>query len=92
MDMAFSVVPQLYLNTLRSQTVEGDNNVLCLQTSRFLVKAIEEAKSDGGVNLSPILAYLKREFTGNKAHCSVKNGYDWRNRDVQLNCFGHCFT
>ena len=85
----FSGLPQLYLNTLRSQTVEGDNNVLCLQTSRFLVKAIEEAKSNGGVNLSPILAYLKRDFTGNKAHCSVKNGYDWRNRDVQLNCFGH---
>ena len=30
----YSGLPQLYLNTLRSLTVEGDNNVLGLQVAR----------------------------------------------------------
>lgn len=82
----YSGMPQIYLNTLRSQTVEGDNNVMFLQVSRFLIKSWNEAKLDGGAGLAGNVTYLKDP--GHKT-CSIRGAADWLKRDVQLAAFGH---
>ncbi|KAG2488798.1 hypothetical protein HYH03_012598 [Edaphochlamys debaryana] len=42
-----SGLPTLFLNYVQNVTWEGDNNVLCLQTARYLIKTIDGVRSSG---------------------------------------------
>ena len=45
---ALSGLPAIFLNYVQNVTWEGDNDVMCLQTARYLVKAFFRAACGGG--------------------------------------------
>ena len=58
---ALSGLPAIFLNYVQNVTWEGDNDVMCLQTARYLVKAFFRAAGGGGPEggaPSPAVAYL----------------------------------
>lgn len=55
---ALSGLPSIFLNYVQNVTWEGDNDVMCLQTARYLLKAFYRAAGGGAGGLSPAVAYL----------------------------------
>jgi acyl-CoA oxidase len=55
---ALSGLPAIFLNYVQNVTWEGDNDVMCLQTARYLVKAFLKAAGGGAGTLSEPVAYL----------------------------------
>lgn len=88
----YSGLPQLYNNSLRTQTVEGDNNVLCLQVSRFLMKAWDDLQTGKVANLSGNVRYLSEAMQQPTQPCQVSSQEDWLRPEVQLHAFGHWAT
>jgi len=66
-------------------TYEGDNNVLCLQTARYLLKAAEAARA--GVQPPGAAAYLPR--AGRPPRSPLGRGADWRDGEALLEAFAH---
>ncbi|XP_062520346.1 peroxisomal acyl-coenzyme A oxidase 1-like isoform X2 [Corticium candelabrum] len=73
-----SGLPTLYADFTPSQTYEGDNTVLYLQTARFLIKCCMQAQV--GEELPDNLTYLKD--SGGLLQ------RDWLKSDVQLKLYG----
>ena len=55
---ALSGLQSIFLNYVQNVTWEGDNDVMCLQTARYLLKAFYRAAGGGAGGLSPAVAYL----------------------------------
>jgi len=85
-----SGLPTLYSYYVQNATWEGDNNVLCLQSARALIKALVSA----GQGKSPqgSAAYLGNAKAEMRARCQVHNAKDWRDPEVQLAAFRHRAT
>jgi acyl-CoA oxidase len=66
-------------------TYEGDNNVLCLQTARYLLKAAEVAAQ--GHAPSGGAAYLQR--AGRPSRSPLGREADWRSEEALLGAFEH---
>lgn len=82
----FSGLPQLYLNSLRSLTVEGDNTVLCLQVARSLVAACAGNSNRGGSDMAYLASSVRSgaETGQPPQRCSVRSSSDWADPSQQL--------
>lgn len=80
-----SGLPTLFNSYVQNVTWEGDNNVMYLQTARYLLKALLAAHS--GSTIVGSAAYLegsaKRSHDASK-QCRVGTSRDWRTFPVQL--------
>jgi len=81
----FSGLPILYADYVGSCTYEGENNVMCLQTARYLVKAWRGAKEK-----QPLVGLLRYLTTWSPtAKWMAKGEADIRNPEYQLQAFAH---
>lgn len=72
---------------MQNLTWEGDNNVLYLQTGRFLVKALLGALS--GKPVAGTAKYLENLSSQNSYQCSVTDAGQWLDTSIQLEAFQH---
>lgn len=83
-----SGLPDLYASFVQNATWEGDNDVLCLQTGRFLLKAmagLPGKKIEGAAN------YLQSYKDGSlPRRCPVAKIEDWKNLETCLTAFRFC--
>jgi acyl-CoA oxidase len=75
-------IADLYMNILPACTYEGDNNVLCQQTCRYLLKAARDAVN--GVKQVGNIDYLNDSIS---SKCLARNSKDFLDGEIQLNCF-----
>ncbi|XP_053576927.1 peroxisomal acyl-coenzyme A oxidase 2 [Bombina bombina] len=80
----FSGIPTLYTKVVASCTYEGENTVLHLQASRFLIKCFAAAQL--GHKLSPTTAYLSSPDSGS---CQANSHVDFLNPDIYLKAYQH---
>ena len=88
-----SGLPTLLQNYVQNCTWEGDNNVLCLQTARFLFKTLAAVKqgksSDISKSSSSYLADITAELSP-RNKCSASDDADsWSNRKVISSTLRH---
>lgn len=69
-------------------TWEGDNNILYLQTGRFLIKSL--AAVVGGKSLEGASRYLHDIQSEMSRQCEVTDSGQWLDTDVQLRAFKNC--
>ncbi|KAL6761791.1 acyl-CoA dehydrogenase/oxidase C-terminal [Haematococcus lacustris] len=84
-----SGLPTLYQNYVQNVTWEGDNNVLCLQTSRFLLKAlvaVQQGKAGAAAGSAAYLANVQQELA---AKSCVKGPGCWDSESVQRAALQH---
>ncbi|GAX78870.1 hypothetical protein CEUSTIGMA_g6309.t1 [Chlamydomonas eustigma] len=86
-----SGLPTLLQNYVQNITWEGDNNVLCLQTGRFLLKAIS-AMHQGQKNPGGSVAYLAAASEEFKAKCTATCAEDWSQEKVVESALRHLAT
>nr|XP_043633173.1 peroxisomal acyl-coenzyme A oxidase 1-like [Erigeron canadensis]XP_043633175.1 peroxisomal acyl-coenzyme A oxidase 1-like [Erigeron canadensis] len=79
-----SGLPDLYAVNVPACTYEGENVVLLLQVSRFLVKTVSELKYKQPVGTT---AYLGRATVLMQKNCVVQTSEDWLNFDEILKAF-----
>lgn len=72
---------------MQNLTWEGDNNVLYLQTGRFLVKALLGALS--GKPVAGTSRYLEDIHSQSSRQCSVTDAGQWLDTSIQLEAFQH---
>lgn len=76
-----SGLPDLYASYVQNPTWEGDNDVLCLQTGRYLLKAMESITSRKSIPKK--LEYLIETVQTSKK-CMVRSAIDWLDNAVCL--------
>eukprot|EP00210_Caulerpa_lentillifera_P003885 g3712.t1 len=78
-----SGLPDLYASYVQNPTWEGDNDVLCLQTGRYLLKAIEAISIGKQIpnKLSYLVNFVK---ASNQVKCMVREPMDWLNHHACL--------
>ncbi|KAK9833196.1 hypothetical protein WJX74_009804 [Apatococcus lobatus] len=84
---ALSGLPNLFASYVQNVTWEGDNNVLCLQTARHLLKSCETATAGKAVHGSA--AYLTASQQEKSGKCKVASAMDWRVTDVLVMALRH---
>lgn len=78
-----SGLPTLYASYVQNVTWEGDNNVMCLQTARYLVKTLVAARS--GAAVSGSASYLgEAAAQPGSVKCGVGSADDWMDLDTQV--------
>ncbi|KAK9826538.1 hypothetical protein WJX74_001334 [Apatococcus lobatus] len=77
---ALSGLPDLYASYVQNVTLEGDNNVMSLQTARHLVKSQEAVAK--GRRVEGSAAYLQRAEQELHRKCSVQAPQDWQTAEV----------
>lgn len=83
-----SGLPWLYEVYLQYPTVEGENTILHLQTSRFLLKSLAATRK--GDRFSSLqLAYLNNVTSLLEQKCQVRSCDDWLDPIAQLDAFWH---
>jgi acyl-CoA oxidase len=83
-----SGLPTLFASYVQNVTWEGDNNVMYLQTARFLLKALAAAGAGGGAPAGSA-AYLGRAREEAAARCVVSEPEDWRAAGNALGALRH---
>mmetsp|Transcript_25494 Transcript_25494/g.55452 ORF Transcript_25494/g.55452 Transcript_25494/m.55452 type:complete len:695 (+) Transcript_25494:125-2209(+) len=84
-----SGLPTLFQSYVQNVTWEGDNNVLCLQTARFLLKAVG-AVQQGQAPPKGSAAYLAGLEGELRAKCSAAGPDCWANNaEVQASALRH---
>ena len=80
-----SGLPDLYASYVQNPTWEGDNDVLCLQTGRFLLKSLAGLP---GKRIEGSAHYLQ-SFAERTAQeqCMVKDGRDWLSHQACMHAF-----
>jgi acyl-CoA oxidase len=76
-----SGLPTLFANYVQNVTWEGDNNVLCLQTARFLLKSLMAVRA-GKAPPGGSAAYLSNADAELRATCGVKGEGCWTSEEV----------
>mmetsp|Transcript_4167 Transcript_4167/g.12679 ORF Transcript_4167/g.12679 Transcript_4167/m.12679 type:complete len:714 (-) Transcript_4167:72-2213(-) len=79
-----SGLPDLYQNYVGAITYEGENNVMCLQTARFLLKSLKTAEA--GKSLSGQVSYLSKML---KSRCEARADEDFMRPELQLLALEH---
>eukprot|EP00884_Botryococcus_braunii_P015671 jgi/Botrbrau1/2788/Bobra.0125s0001.1 len=82
-----SGLPSVFTNYVQNVTWEGDNNVMCLQTARYLVKGLLGARE--GKPQAPSVKYLESATENNSARSPVATPGCWLNPDHQLAALRH---
>eukprot|EP00887_Chlorella_sp_A99_P006224 scaffold3.g6224.t1 len=82
-----SGLPTLFNSYVQNVTWEGDNNVMYLQTARYLVKALAAARA--GRAPAGSAAYLAGAARGARRPCPVGLGDDWAEPGVQVEALEH---
>ncbi|KAL3130658.1 hypothetical protein ABBQ38_008049 [Trebouxia sp. C0009 RCD-2024] len=85
-----SGLPTLYASYVQNATWEGDNNVLCLQSARYLLKNLLGSQS--GRRPQGSAAYLGNAKAEMKNRCEVSKAKQWREPDMQLAALRHRAT
>ncbi|KAM5558900.1 hypothetical protein ABKV19_020518 [Rosa sericea] len=80
-----SGLPELYAAFVPACTYEGDNIVLLLQVSRFLMKTISQLQT--GKKPIGTTAYMGHVEHLIQCHCEVQKAEDWLNPSVILEAF-----
>ncbi|KAK9921846.1 hypothetical protein M0R45_030342 [Rubus argutus] len=83
--LSSSGLPELYATFVPACTYEGDNVVLLLQVSRFLMKTISQLQS--GKKPTGTTAYIGHVEHLIQCGCNVKKAEDWLNLCVILEAF-----
>ncbi|KAK9847424.1 hypothetical protein WJX84_002360 [Apatococcus fuscideae] len=84
---ALSGLPNMFASYVQNVTWEGDNNVLCLQTARHLLKSCEAAGS--GKQVPGSAAYLTDAQQEITRKCSVGSHLDWRHSETLVTALRH---
>jgi len=80
-----SGLPDLYASYVQNPTWEGDNDVLCLQTGRYLLKAVAGLP---GKNITGSAHYLQAFAEGQILQtCMVTNAREWLSHEACLQAF-----
>jgi len=84
----FSGIPEMYTDYVPACTYEGDNTVMLLQTSRFLLKAYKTGQTG---QVKGNLSFLEKDKLAQllNERCSAEKPEDFLNFDVQLLVFRH---
>jgi acyl-CoA oxidase len=77
-----SGLPTLFASYVQNVTWEGDNNVMYLQTARFIVKALLTGSQDAAGSGSA--AYLSHAFEEAASRCRVARSEEWRDPESAL--------
>lgn len=85
-----SGLPTLYASYVQNATWEGDNNVLCLQSARYLLKNLLGARS--GRTPQGSAAYLGNAKREMKSKCEADSAKQWRDPAIQLAALRHRAT
>ncbi|PRQ44619.1 putative acyl-CoA oxidase [Rosa chinensis] len=83
--LSSSGLPELYAAFVPACTYEGDNIVLLLQVSRFLMKTISQLQT--GKKSIGTTAYMGHVEHLIQCHCKVQKAEDWLNPSVILEAF-----
>ncbi|KAJ8020870.1 Peroxisomal acyl-coenzyme A oxidase 1 [Holothuria leucospilota] len=81
---AASGFPEIYGNVVAACTYEGENTVMHLQTARFLMKTVRQAKE--GAKLTPFMSYLT---ANQREHCPARTPEDFMNIQTLVNAYRH---
>ncbi|KAI8467455.1 MAG: acyl-CoA dehydrogenase/oxidase C-terminal [Monoraphidium minutum] len=88
-----SGLPSLFQSYVQNVTWEGDNNVLCLQTARFMLKAMVASAKPGGAAPATggSAAYLGADALRRElgARCGAQGEACWSHPDVLLSALRH---
>lgn len=79
-----SGLPTLFSSYVQNVTWEGDNNVMYLQTARYLVKAVTGGSAPQGS--AAYLGNVRKEANG---RCVVQSPEDWRSPEHTLPALRH---
>eukprot|EP00475_Leptophrys_vorax_P018391 TRINITY_DN2514_c0_g1_i2.p1 TRINITY_DN2514_c0_g1~~TRINITY_DN2514_c0_g1_i2.p1 ORF type:complete len:569 (+),score=167.08 TRINITY_DN2514_c0_g1_i2:69-1775(+) len=86
--MVFSGVINLFQDWVSSQTYEGENTILYLQTARYLLKSLQRAVV--GKKITGSVSYLgERGMAWVEEKCAAKSPADFSNPSVILHAFQH---
>lgn len=77
-----SGLPSLFASYVQNVTWEGDNNVLCLQTARYLLKAYRNVER-AGKNATGSAAYFSNLMSGPHAYKAKECVSDWTFHDLE---------
>ncbi|CAD7698591.1 unnamed protein product [Ostreobium quekettii] len=80
-----SGLPDMYTSYVQNSTWEGDNNVMFLQTGRYLIKSLLGAMT--GKTLSGYAKYLENAQFEMKERCNVSTEVQWLDPAAQLAAF-----
>ncbi|GBF98378.1 peroxisomal acyl-coenzyme A oxidase [Raphidocelis subcapitata] len=88
-----SGLPSLFASYVQNVTWEGDNNVLCLQTARFILKTMAASAAKGGAGPAPggsaahlAAGELRRELG---ARCAARDEACWLQPDTVAAALRH---
>jgi len=82
-----SGLPTLFQNYVQNVTWEGDNNVLCLQTARYLLKQMLAAQQ--GAAMTGSAAYLSNLKQELESRCPAQGEAAWNDVPVILSALRH---
>jgi len=88
-----SGLPSLFENYVQNVTWEGDNNVLCLQTARYLVKTLVLARASAGMGdkftIEGSAAYLNGVAGELEQRCTAQGPACWMRPEVASAALRH---
>jgi len=90
--MQSSGLPSLFADYVPACTYEGENNVMHLQTARFLIKIGRDAMKGNKTHFNPgsMFSYLYELYgKAGKVSCQAKNESDFLDTKVQLDAYRH---
>ncbi|KAK9824680.1 hypothetical protein WJX72_012328 [[Myrmecia] bisecta] len=85
-----SGLPTLFASYVQNATWEGDNNVMCLQTARYLLKNLLAVQS--GKPAAGSAAYLQSAQQEMQSRCSLESAEGWLQAEPLLAAFRHRAT